>query len=245
MEILDKYVITTERFIERHKYFENINAHITNFTWRYGPDALEYADKDSIIEEYSGKVFPGITWRPSYICSALSQYSLIEECAKGKKIMTIMEDDAVLVNDFDQRANLLIDSLPDREFDLIQWGWNWDSYVFIRNHLGQSVRIDWSDKYLKVAPESFKESEAESSLESLIHTFGVHCYSLTPQGAQKLLDFYPMVQDIWVDNTKLTGISYPSATIDGAFNAFYPKMKAYIAIAPLSYVVNDKGQSVI
>lgn len=107
------------------------------------------------------------------------------------------------------------------------------------------MRIDWSDKYLKVAPESFKESEAESSLESLLHTFGVHCYSLTPQGAQKLLDFCPMVQDIWVDNTKLTGISYPSATIDGAFNAFYPKMKAYIAIAPLSYVVNDKGQSVI
>jgi GR25 family glycosyltransferase involved in LPS biosynthesis len=242
---LSKYVVTTKRFTDRQKEFEIMNAHISNFSWSYGPDAREYHSIEVIRNELTEKVSPEIPWPASFVCNALSHYGLIEECAKGKDIITIMEDDAVLVQDFDRKAMSLIDSLPDKDFDLIQWGWNWDSYLFVLDQNNEIQKIDWTDKYLKVEPQNFRDTETQSALKPLILTFGIHCYSLTPRGAQKILDLYPVIQDIWVDSLELTGITYTSTTIDGVFNAFYPKMKAYISVEPLSYVTNDKQYTLL
>lgn len=241
---LEKHVITTKRFRERHETFSTLNAHINNYNWVYGIDAKEYPDLSLIQAEFPDAIQPNIPWRSSIICNALSHYSLIKECAKGEKIFTIMEDDAVLVEDFDSRATKLIHSLPDSDFDLIQWGWNWDVFVFIRNEMGIE-KINWSARYLKEDPLDFKSTKRDSVLYPLLHTFGSHCYSLTPRGAQKILDIMPVIQDLWVDNRDLTGIAYRAETIDGTFNDFYPKMKAFIAIAPLSFVKNDKSESVL
>ena len=240
---LDKHVVTTRRFIERHKEFQRINADISNYVWRYGPDARHYSSMDTIQEDFPDKVSSDLPWIPPLVCNAISHYNLIEECARGQSLMTIMEDDAVLVRDFDRRAFTAIQSLQDPDFDLIQWGWNWDSFVFIRDHLGQPQKIDWAQNYLKVAPRTFKDADAESKLEPLLLTWGIHCYTLSPKGAQKLLEFYPKIKNIFVDSLDLLGIAYHSETIDGAFNAFYPKLKAYISISPLSYVTNDKQHS--
>ena len=242
---LDKYVVTTQRFRDRHESFAAMNEHIINYKWIYGPDAKDYVDSQSIHNEFPHYVDSNLPWRKSIICNALSHYSLIKECAEGNKIMTIMEDDAVLVEDFDQKAMNLINSLPDSDFDLIQWGWNWDVFVFIKDNTGAATKIDWSGRYLREDPLEFKKSDSESNLEPLLHTFGSHCYSLTPQGARKLLNFIPVIQDIWVDNTELTGIAYRAITFDGVFNAFYPKLKSFISIAPLSFVTNDKSTSVL
>jgi GR25 family glycosyltransferase involved in LPS biosynthesis len=242
---LDKYVITTQRFCDRHESFQDINKHISNFKWVYGIDAKDYVDSQSIHDEFPHIVDSNLPWLKSIICNALSHYTLIKECAEGNKIMTIMEDDAVLVEDFDQKAINLINSLADSEFDLIQWGWNWDSFVFIKDNMGVATKIDWSGRYLKEDPLEFKKSNSESTLEPLLHTFGSHCYSLTPQGARKLLGFIPVIQDMFVDNVELTGIAYRVETFDGVFNAFYPEMKAFISIAPLSFVTNDKSKSVL
>ena len=243
--MLDKFVVTTKRFIERQREFSKINAHIPNFTWSYGPDAHEYSRIDVIRNQLSNKVSPEISWRPSLICNAISHYKLIEKCAEGNKVMTIMEDDAVLVTDFDSKATSLIDKLPNRNFDLIQWGWNWDSFVYVRNQNGESQKIDWSSKYLKVQPQNFRDEETLSNLKPLLLSFGIHCYTITPQGAQKLLKLYPIIEDIFVDSVDITGIAFPSETIDGAFNAFYPSMEAYVSIAPLSYAMNDKQNSLL
>lgn len=242
---LDKYVVTTKRFVDRQILFDSTNSHISNYEWSYGPDAREYKTIEIIREELSDKISPDIPWSSSLVCNALSHYSLLEECARGTKIITIMEDDAVLVKDFDNRALSLINSLPEGDFDLIQWGWNWDSLMFVRDANGGVVKINWFNKYLKVDPIDFRDTKAPSTLMPLLLTFGIHCYSITPQGAQKLLDLYPVIKNIWVDSLGLTGIAYRAETIDGAFNAFYPQLKAFAAIAPLSFVTNDKKDSLL
>ena len=242
---LDKYVITTKRFTDRHKSFAENNSHIPNYVWRYGPDSNDFHEKKTIYTEFIDKISINNDWLPSILCNAISHMSLIEECAKGNEIMTIIEDDAVLVKDFDVKATKLIDTLPGRSFDFIQWGWNWDTFVFIRDKSGQVSKVDWSAKYLKIDPLDFRESETNSELLPLLLSWGINCYSITPKGAQKLLDFFPVIEDIWVNSFELTGITYRAATIDGAFNSFYPKMEAYIAVEPLSYVTNDKADSVL
>jgi GR25 family glycosyltransferase involved in LPS biosynthesis len=242
---LQKYVISTKRFTERHKTFDEINSNIGNYTWRYGLDAEDYPDSQSICSKFKEDLSPNLPWTRSVILNALSHLTLIKECAEGNQIMTIMEDDAVLIDGFDLRASKLIHSLPDSKFDLIQWGWNWDSFVFTKDNTEKINKIDWTERYLKLDPQGFKGIETISTLERLLHTFGTHCYSLTPQGAKKLLQFIPIVEAKWVNNLDSLGISYHSETFDGVLNAYYSKLNAYISVAPLSYVKNDKTQSVI
>ena len=242
---LQKYVISTKRFTERHKTFDEMNSIVGNYTWRYGLDAQNYPDPQSICNEFKEDLSPTLPWSRSIILNALSHLSLIRECAEGSEIMTIMEDDAVLINGFDSKASDLISSLPDSKFDLIQWGWNWDIFVFTQDSTGKINKIDWTERYLKLEPQDFKSIETKSTLERLHHTFGSHCYSLTPQGAQKLLEFIPIIEAKWVDNVDSTGIAYHANTFDGILNAYYSKLDAYISVAPLSFVTNDKKDSVL
>ena len=242
---LKKFVISTKRFTDRHKTFEEMNSHILNYNWRLGLDAQDYPYAQSIFDKFSDILSPNLSWNQSIILNAISHYDLIKECATGNEIFTIMEDDAVLTYDFDIKASHLMNSLTDSNFDLIQWGWNWDIFVFVKNSLGEVERIDWGAKYLRVSPAEFKETEAKSTLLPLIQTFGSHCYSLSPHGAKQLLEFIPLIEETIVNNINLAGISYRAKTFDGVLNAYYSKLRAYICIAPLSYVTNDKTKSVI
>jgi GR25 family glycosyltransferase involved in LPS biosynthesis len=242
---LPKYVVTTKRFVERQREFERLNSELSDFSWSFGLDSQEVSNLEDIRLLEEAYVSPDISWTLGSICNAISHLKLIMECAEGNRIFTIMEDDAVLSKDFDHRATMLIEELTDSDFDIIQWGWNWNSFIFIREKDGSIKKIDYSDQYLQIEPIDFIETESPSSLEQLILTWGSHCYSITPQGAQKILNYYPRIEDHFVDSRELTGISLPATTIDGVYNSLYPRLNAYIAISPLSYVSNDKTQSVI
>jgi hypothetical protein len=59
---LDKYVITTQRFCDRHESFQDINKHISNFKWVYGIDAKDYVDSQSIHDEFPHIVDSNLPW---------------------------------------------------------------------------------------------------------------------------------------------------------------------------------------
>jgi GR25 family glycosyltransferase involved in LPS biosynthesis len=242
---IPKYVVTTKRFVNRQKEFQKMNSHLSNYTWSFGLDAQEVNTVEEIRQRREFNVAPEISWTLGSICNAISHLKLIRKCAEGNEIITIMEDDAVVSKNFDQNVTVLIEKLSNSDFDLIQWGWNWNSFVFIREKDGNIRKIDYSGQYLQIDPKEFIETEPRTSLEELVLTWGSHCYTITPSGAQKILNFYPQIDDHFVNSLELTGIVLSATTIDGVFNSFYPRLKSYIAIPPLSYVTNDKEKSVI
>ena len=73
----------------------------------------------------------------------------------------------------------------------------------------------------------------------------MHAYTISPQGAQQFLDFYPQITDVYIDNISLLGHGYWALSLDIVLNSFYDNNNCFIALPPLSYVENNKQASAI
>jgi GR25 family glycosyltransferase involved in LPS biosynthesis len=156
-----------------------------------------------------------------------------------------MEDDAILVSDFDERASQLIKSLGC-DFDLIQWGFNWDRYLHFYSwgSSGPISRVSNENQEERFEPTDFSKSGETSQLKRLISSWGSHCYTVSPTGAQKILNQYSKVRNIEVMIPSV-GEHYWPGSFDGVFNGMHASLQNYIAFPPLSFVYNDKATSKI
>ena len=240
-----KRVITLPRFTDRHEQFQLDNPTITDFQWEIGIDPRLSADRDSFISEHVEVIDPSCTWRPSSISSAMSHLALIKECASGKSFYTIMEDDAILVSDFDQRTGQLIDGV-NGNFDLIQWGFNWDAYLhfYTFGDFGPISTISHAQQEHLFDLKDFSESGKASQLKRLVSSWGSHCYTISPTGAQKILSNYPRVRDIEVKIPSI-GQAYWPESFDGVLNGMHATLDTFVAFPPRSFVHNDKAVSKI
>lgn len=241
-----KFVISSEIYHQRLTAFFNDNDSVMNAKVVMGINAKKLESDPVALAEIKNLTSETCVWPLGSICCGLAHLQVFRECIEINEPVTVFEDDAILVSDFDIKSSSLINKI-DSDWDIIQWGFNWDSFQYTRfpQKKGPVFKLNLQSELEKFKIEEFKSSGANSTLFPLVSTFGMHAYTISPAGAKKFLDYYPKITNIIVDNIKLLGHSYQALSLDMVLNSFYDSNNCFIALPPLSYVVNDKQASEI
>ena len=241
-----KFVISTEIYHERLNYFFSHNDSVSEAEVIMGINAQKLQNDHAGLAELRKQTSENSMWPLGSICCGLAHYEVFRKCIDTNVPMTIFEDDAILVSDFEMKSKRLIER-AGTDWDIIQWGFNWDSFLDIRipQKIGPVFRLSLKSELEKFKIEEFKKSGINSSLFPLVSSFGMHAYTISPTGARKFLDHYPKIVDIFINNLDLLGHSYWALSLDMVLNSFYNTNNCFIALPPLSFVENDKNKSAI
>ena len=173
--------------------------------------------------------------------SHLAQWNL---AAAGDSFVTIAEDDAIFHLQFEPLAEKIIASLP-ADWDIIQWGWNFDSILAFDLLPGISNSVAVFDQTkLRANVSAYMQFPVTPVPYRLQRSLGTVCQSISPAGAAKLLKhclpirpmevFYPVLNR----NLQNTGI-------DNMMNDLYPQMNAYVSLPPLVITKNEHESSTV
>jgi len=238
-EIGPLYVISLERTPERWRAFEAANQGGPAYT-RFGAvDGLKI-DPAELIS--SGTMTRGLSYTAGAIGCALSHIAFWRACAVADGPVTVCEDDAILHPDFSRCAAAAAELRPD--FDLILWGWNFNSVLAGELFDGAPFAMGFDEARMRQSTAAFRAQGPTPTLLRLHRAFGTLCYTISPKGAAKLLAlclplaparvFFPLLNRE-CDNT---GIDIP-------MNAAYPQIAAYAAFPPLALTLNVTALSTV
>ena len=152
------------------------------------------------------------------------------------------EDDAVFNQHFVRKAGEVLSRLPSG-WDIVLWGWNFDSilHVEVFGGLRQSV-MHFDARYLRDRIGEFQAKAYEVLPMRLIGAFGTVCYSISPKGAGRLCELcFPLRNE----TIRVPGLGrdIPNLTLDALMNKHYCGLKAYAVFPPLVWTENDKDVS--
>lgn len=184
-----------------------------------------------------------LRWSAPSLGSSTSHIDLWKLCVAKNKPITILENDAILAPDFSRTVEELTSQVPD--FDFIQWGWNWDA-IFTARFLGAfgTVITHFSQPEIPMHISYFQQLHVPRTLISLVQSFGIHCYTVSPKGAAALLAQCLPLNLSFIDRRDV-GLYFRATTIDGVMNRVYPCINAYAAWPPLTIVENDAANSTV
>jgi GR25 family glycosyltransferase involved in LPS biosynthesis len=238
-EIGPLYVISLARTPERWQAFEAANEGGPAYA-RF--DAVDGRKIDPAELIASGMMTAGLGYTLGAIGCALSHIAFWRACAVADGPVTVCEDDAILHPAFDACAAAAADLRPD--FDLILWGWNFNSVLAGELFDGAPFAMGFDEAKMRHATAAFCNHRPAPTLLRLHRAFGTLCYTLSPRGAAKLLAlclplaparvFFPLLNR----ESDNTGIDIP-------MNAAYPKIAAYAAFPPLALTLNVTALSTV
>jgi GR25 family glycosyltransferase involved in LPS biosynthesis len=238
-EIGPLYVISLERTPQRWRAFEAAHQGGPAYT-RF--DAVDGRKIDPAELISSGVMAEGLNYTPGAVGCALSHLAFWRACAVADGPVTVCEDDAILHPDFSRCAAAAADLHPD--FDLILWGWNFNSVLSGELFDGAPFAMGFDEALMGQSIAAFRSQRPTPTLLRLHRAFGAPCYTLSPKGASKLLRlclplaprrvFFPLLNRE-IDNT---GIDIP-------MNAAYPAIAAYAALPPLALTLNETAISTV
>ncbi len=151
--------------------------------------------------------------------------------------MTIAEDDAVFREDFHEKSQELIQTLPSN-WDIILWGWNFDSILSLKEmpNISPSVML-FNQEQLRNSIPTFKKMGSPSYPLRLDKCFGTIAYSISLDGANKFKQMcFPLIPfDLHFPllNRKLSNNG-----IDIAMNKIYSETHSFVSFPPLVVTKN-------
>jgi GR25 family glycosyltransferase involved in LPS biosynthesis len=237
---MDVFYINLARRPDRKERFLRLNRGVARFHRVKAIDGRtvnrRQLMKQGVVRE------PLEHYTPGALGCALSHKKLWDRCASGTLPLTVAEDDAVFNRCFSEKAAVVVARLsPD--WDIILWGWNFDSVL----HVGLVKGIPTSIMHFDAASvgerwADFQAQHFEVLPMRLINAFGNVCYSITPQGAQKLCtSCFPLRNELfWVEGLRHNICNFG---IDSIMNKYYRNLRAYVCFPPLVWTENDKKTS--
>jgi len=234
--------LNLDRSQERLETFLEVNSHLTDLHRVTAIDGLNYSRKD--LQEAGVALGDLRTYTDGAIGCALSHLCQWELASKTSEPLTLAEDDAIFHCRFEQLAAEMIDSLP-AEWDIIQWGWNFDSILAFDFMPGVSNCVAIFDQVaLRNSVTHFQQLPLRPVPYRLQRSFGAVCQSISPGGAVKLLrhclplrpmdTFFPLLNRV-----------LPNTGIDNMMNDIYPAINAYVCVPPLVITKNDYATSTV
>jgi ADP-heptose:LPS heptosyltransferase/GR25 family glycosyltransferase involved in LPS biosynthesis/glycosyltransferase involved in cell wall biosynthesis len=231
--ITDVMLLNLDRSRDRLKCFESRNSHVNYMRISACDGAL--VDAATLVAQ--GIISHDLTYRPGAIGCAMSHISLWRKVLKTGRAATICEDDAVFSQCFPSAAEILVASL-ECEWDIITWGYNFSHFIWVEILPGitpMEMRPNFS--LFGENLDQFQSLQVRPTLIKLLHQFGTVCYSVSPRGAEALLDeCVPLAPRLIA--FKDFPITIENDGIDCIMNAVYPNMNAYTCVPPL--VVPDQ-----
>jgi len=220
--------------------FRRFNSHLSEITRVEAVDGTTIQRPDLIRDGIAADALPH--YSPGALGVALSHRGIWQDCVRSGSPCTVAEDDAVFNLHFEQKAAGMIASLPPN-WDLILWGWNFDSPLEVDVLPGMSrSAMFFRGTTLGSNVHKFQSLRHETVALRLLGAFGIVGYSASVNGAQTLLDkCFPLREE---------GIPIPSLQqtnwntgLDVVLNKLYPTLHAYVCVPPLVWTENDKTTS--
>jgi glycosyl transferase family 25 len=233
------YVINLDRDHERWRLFRDMNARAGAFT-RYS--AVDGREADRAALERDGVIDGDLTYNNGQLGCALSHLALWRSAAAENRVVTAIEDDAILAANFMSAHDDFVSRLPE-DWSIVLWGWNFDRSVWaeIPEGVAKSV-LTFDQDALRENIEIFRRSETAHAPVRLRHAFGSLAYSVSPAGADALLHMCLPLSRKFI-RFEGFGIGIPNNGIDCMMNTAYPKLKAYVCMPPLAVSENRQDIS--
>jgi GR25 family glycosyltransferase involved in LPS biosynthesis len=171
----------------------------------------------------------------------LSLWAIAVEEARA---LTICEDDAVLSRHFVPCAEAALASLPD-DWDIVLWGWNFDSYLGFDMMPGVSPCLASFDQdAMRAGIEQFQNEVPAPRLYRLLRAFGTPCYTVSPKGAALLRQHcLPLrAMSVYFPGLERT---LENGGLDTMMNDAYPRLSAFVCFPPLAITPNRHDISTI
>jgi GR25 family glycosyltransferase involved in LPS biosynthesis len=235
------YVISLDRSAERFSLFLERNRHLSDIMRAQAVDGADL-DRGDLVAR--GIVSPDLSYTDAALGCAVS-HACVWQIASGMDVsLTIAEDDGVFRHDFAVAARGMVAALP-QDWDLVLWGWNFNSLLCVDLLPGVSPCVLVCDQIgLRENVERFQGSIVPATPFRLLRAHGSVAYSISPGGANKLLRLclplrpddvpFPIVNKL----TRNDGI-------DMMMSLAYPQMQAFVSLPPLVATENRPEVSTI
>lgn len=119
------------------------------------------------------------------LARAAAHVALWKQCAQSEAPLTVCDDDAVLRADFQAAAGRLLHATPG--YDYVLWGWRTPALLDVRPAARPEALVTADADAAAGSVESFQAGETAPALLLLATAVGACCYTLSPQGARRLL----------------------------------------------------------
>lgn len=235
------HVITLDRTPERREKFSRRNAHLQRVV-RFS--AVDGKQLDLAALRRDGLLQGDPPYTPGAIGASLSHATLWRKAAASGETLTIAEDDAVFAGNFATASAGLLAALP-ADWDFVLWGWNFDAYLWVDLIPGVSPAVLSMDQNrMRQNIEVFPQQTVTPQPMKLLHSFGLPCYSVSPRGVQRMLEFCLPVRPLMIAFEGF-GVVVENRSLDMMLNGIMPKLNGFVSIPPLVLTENRKEQSTI
>ncbi len=235
------YLINLDRSSDRLQSFYARNPSLSNVV-RF--PAVDGSQLSVQALQSSGLMVEALPYTKGALGLAMSHLHLWNRCIAEGNPLTVCEDDAIFHPSFHNKMKKVIESLNNK-WDIILWGWNFDSVCSFDMLPGCSPCAALFDQQtLRQGITAYQQLTVSPQLFRLHRAFGTICYSLSPQGAGKLKALTFPLKQLQVFFPILNR-HLPNNGIDIAMNAYYPQLQAYVSFPPLVITENDHAISTI
>lgn len=235
------YVINLDRSEDRMLEFRRANEHMPDIQRHSAVDGSTL-DRNGLVQ--ANVIAPDLAYTPGAIGCALSHIFFWEAAIAQKAEITVCEDDAIFHRSFPAAAPELLDSLPP-DWDLVMWGWNFDSILLFDLMPGISPCLGtFNQAQMRGAVAQFQRANLSPQLFRLLRAFGTVCYTISERGAHKLMARCVPLRAITVDFPRINP-AFPNNGIDIAMNDAYPEVNAYVSFPPLVVTKNEHEVSTV
>jgi GR25 family glycosyltransferase involved in LPS biosynthesis len=235
-QLMEIHVINLDRSVERFSRFKERNAHLDKVFRESAVDGA-IVDKNQLLK--AGLIAEGVPYSTGALGCAISHINLWRKAVEQSRIITIFEDDVACSLHFADETARLLSNLPE-DWDLIKWGsilyrsFSWVDFVFSKAKLefyGNGYGDDLT---------AFQRAHYSCSAIRLAHSFGNMGYSISPKGAQKLLDYCLPLRKRFISFPE-AGVVVDDLHIDIAMCGAFSSMQAFTSIPPL--VIHDENEA--
>jgi GR25 family glycosyltransferase involved in LPS biosynthesis len=234
------HLINLDRSVERWRKYQERNPHLATNTIRVSAVDGISLDRAAVQALVNGKMITeDCGYLPGALGCALSHINLWKLAIAENRAITIFEDDVYSSFNFLEESNRVLSKAPE-DWDLVKWGFNFDPLFLWLNFDFSKAKLEFYDRQYKQAPARFQSESYPRSLVRLTHSFGALAYSVTPRGAQVLLDKCLPLRKRLIPFPG-TGVVLEDEGIDCAMSAAYDSMRAFVCMPPL--VIHDDQQA--
>ncbi len=235
---MDIVVINLDRSPRKLEEFERANRGVVAFERFAAIDGLALAREKLVA---AAILHPDLKYTPGATGCAVSHITLWQRAVKTNKPLTICEDDAHFNKDFTRFASEAVAKLAGK-FDLILWGWNFDSVLVFDLWGISSCAAIFNPSQMLDAIERFKTVNYIPTLYALQRAYGLVCYTISPKGAatllQNALPLRPM--DVFFPGINK---ALPNTGLDVVLSSLYPTITALVSFPPLVLTKHERGRS--
>jgi glycosyl transferase family 25 len=187
---------------------------------------------------------PGLNYTAGARGCALSHLNLWDLAIAEDQVLTIAEDDAIFREDFFEKADEVISLLPN-EWDIVFWGWNFDSILSVDLLPDTSKAVMVFDQaMLRNSIPNFRKIKTHCLPMRLDKCLGTPAYSISPIGAKKFKSMCFPLSPFTLEFPQLKG-KLPNTGIDFAMNRIYSSTNSFVCLPPLVVTKNEHNISTV